>query len=304
MTTPGRAVMMVTRQRLVARSIKTFGTEAPSSFLRRKSRILRSSVRSAPKSFLLAYHFERQSLLTPTRKPIGLTFCPIPVNYSSETVILMWQRRLRIGPAEPRAFGVKRLSVVAVPATASFTRNDSGLSLLLFSALAMADFKVFATSRAPLRGTNCSTAIASSAPRPCTCRTTSRIFCADIGTFFIIAKASIKLFGLRLGRMRAVFLECARQRKFAELVADHVFRHEHRVENFSVMHGERQADKFRRNRRAARPRLDRRLLVRGLRLHDFVEQAEIHERTFFYRTSHKLFIFHRQTVALDNDETV
>ena len=51
----------------------------------------------------------------------------------------MWQRRLRIGPAEPRAFGVKRLRVVAVPATASLTRNVSGFSLLLFSALAMAD---------------------------------------------------------------------------------------------------------------------------------------------------------------------
>jgi predicted NodU family carbamoyl transferase len=38
-------------------------------------------------------------------------------------VILMWQRRLRIGPAEPRALGVKRLSVVAVPATASLMRN-------------------------------------------------------------------------------------------------------------------------------------------------------------------------------------
>src|SRR5208283_1942097 len=133
----------------------------------------------------------------------------------------MWQRRLRIGPAEPRAFGVKRLSVVAVPATASFTRRDSGFKFLLFSALAIAERSTFETSRAPLRGTICSTAIASSAPSPCTCRTTSRIFCADIGTFFNIATASIRLFGLRLGRVRAVFLERARQRKFAELVAHH-----------------------------------------------------------------------------------
>ena len=29
---------------------------------------------SRPKSFLLAYHFERQSRLTPTRRPIGLVF--------------------------------------------------------------------------------------------------------------------------------------------------------------------------------------------------------------------------------------
>ena len=64
----------------------------------------------------------------------------------------MWQRRLRIGPAEPRALGVKRLRVVAVPATASLMRKDSGRSLLLFSALAMAECSVLATKRAPLRG--------------------------------------------------------------------------------------------------------------------------------------------------------
>src|SRR6185436_14963024 len=73
--------------------------------------------------------------------------------YSSDTTIRMWQLRLRIGPAEPRAFGVKRRNVVAVPATASRTRRFSGFAPLLFSALAMADIKVFATSLADLRGT-------------------------------------------------------------------------------------------------------------------------------------------------------
>src|SRR5271154_1222112 len=133
MTTPGRAVMIVTRQRLVARSIKILGTDAPSSFFFRNARILRSSVNNAPNSFLLAYHFERQSLLTATRRPIGLAFWPI--TYSSDKVILMWQRRLMIGPAEPRAFGVKRFKLVAVPATASLIRKVSGRILLLFSAL-------------------------------------------------------------------------------------------------------------------------------------------------------------------------
>src|SRR5271154_2423722 len=76
-TTPGRAVMIVTRQRLVARSIKILGTDAPSSFFFRNARILRSSVNSAPNSFLLAYHFERQSLLTATRRPIGFVFWPM-----------------------------------------------------------------------------------------------------------------------------------------------------------------------------------------------------------------------------------
>jgi len=49
----------------------------------------------------------------------------------------MWQRRLKmIGPAEPRALGVNRLMLVAVPATASLIRKLSGFILLLFSALA------------------------------------------------------------------------------------------------------------------------------------------------------------------------
>src|SRR5580704_13674144 len=77
MTTPGRAVRMVTRQRLVARSIKILGTEAVSSFFLSNSRIWRSSVSRAGNSFLPAYHLERQSLLTATRTPIGLVFWPI-----------------------------------------------------------------------------------------------------------------------------------------------------------------------------------------------------------------------------------
>src|SRR5271170_5125172 len=77
MTTPGRAVKIVTRQRFVARSIKIFGTASVSSFFLSNARISRSSVKSAPKSFLLAYHFERQSLLTATRRPIGFVFWPI-----------------------------------------------------------------------------------------------------------------------------------------------------------------------------------------------------------------------------------
>src|ERR1017187_6961894 len=103
---PGRAVRMVMRQRLAARSIRIWGTEADSSFFFNSSRISRSSVSSLPNSFLPAYHLERQSWLAAIRKPIGLVFCPI--RYSSDKTILMWQFRFRIGPAEPRALGVNR----------------------------------------------------------------------------------------------------------------------------------------------------------------------------------------------------
>src|SRR3954453_16788078 len=74
---PGRAVVMVMRQRLAARSIKICGTEADSSFFFSRSRILRSSVRGLPNSFLPAYHLERQSRVTAMRRPIGFVFCPI-----------------------------------------------------------------------------------------------------------------------------------------------------------------------------------------------------------------------------------
>src|SRR6476646_6975011 len=77
MTMPGRAVMMVMRQRLAARSMRICGTEAVSSFFLSRSRICRSSVRSLPNSFFSAYHLERQSLLTAMRRPIGFVFCPM-----------------------------------------------------------------------------------------------------------------------------------------------------------------------------------------------------------------------------------
>jgi hypothetical protein len=88
--------MMVTRQRLVARSIKMRGTEAVSSFFFRKSRISRSSLSSLAKSFLSAYHFYRQSLLTATRKPIGLVFWPIlfvgQSDFDVATALQNWTR--------------------------------------------------------------------------------------------------------------------------------------------------------------------------------------------------------------------
>src|SRR6267142_49430 len=109
----------------------------------------------------------------------------------------------------------------------------------------MADLSVLATTRADLRGTTASTAWASSAGNPWIWRTTSRIFCADIRMFLVMAWTSIKLLRFRLRRVGAVLLERARQGKFAEPVADHVFRDEHRVEHLAVMHIESQADKIR-----------------------------------------------------------
>src|SRR5438094_890737 len=94
-------------------------------------------------------------------------------SYSSDNTILTWQLRLRIGPAEPRALGVNRRKIDAVCATASLTNNAlvfksrySGRFDFKSSALATADFKVFATMRAPLRGTTASTACVCGAGKP------------------------------------------------------------------------------------------------------------------------------------------
>src|SRR5947207_8437653 len=77
MTTAGRAVKMVMRQRVAARSMRILGTEADSSFFLSRSRICRSSISSLPKSFFSANHLDAQSLVTATRRPIGLVFWPI-----------------------------------------------------------------------------------------------------------------------------------------------------------------------------------------------------------------------------------
>src|SRR5215472_2120434 len=108
-------------------------------------------------------------------------------------------------------------------------RNASTFALLLFSAFAIADFKVLATKRAPLRGTTCRTACACNAGKPWIWRTTSRIFCADMRMFLVIAWTCILLFRLRFRRVRAVLLECTRQGKFTQTMSDHVFRDENRV---------------------------------------------------------------------------
>ena len=89
------------------------------------------------------------------------------------------------------------------------------------------------------------------------------------------------LLRFRLGSVRAVFLEAARQGKLAQAVADHVFGDEHGVENFAVMHAEGHADKIGRDHRTARPGFDRRLRLGVLRLDDFFHQVAIHERAFF-----------------------
>src|SRR5216684_9321650 len=81
-------------------------------------------------------------------------------------------------------------------------------------------------------------------------------------------------------------LERARGREFAELVADHVFRHQHGYMQTAVVHGDGQTDHVGDDHGTPRPSLDRAaiILLTG-RLH-LLSQVQIHERAFLERTRH------------------
>ena len=74
-------------------------------------------------------------------------------------------------------------------------------------------------------------------------------------------------------------LEGARQRELAKLVADHVLGYVDRYVLLAVVHGDREPDELRRDRRAARPRLDRPLVVGRARRIDLLRQMVVDERT-------------------------
>src|ERR1700724_415205 len=76
-TTPGRAEWIVTRHFLCGRSMTIFEIAACLRFFMRVARIAMSSCRSFPYSVLPANQRESQVRFMPSRRPIGLTFCPI-----------------------------------------------------------------------------------------------------------------------------------------------------------------------------------------------------------------------------------
>src|SRR5438552_14261355 len=81
-------------------------------------------------------------------------------------------------------------------------------------------------------------------------------------------------------------VECARRRELAELVTDHLFRHQHRNMLLAVVDAEHQADELRQDGRAPAPDLDHLVAAgraRGLR---FLEQIAIDERALPDRTRH------------------
>ena len=87
--------------------------------------------------------------------------------------------------------------------------------------------------------------------------------------------------------MGAVLLEDTGGGKFAELVPDHVFRHEDGIENLAVVDEEGVADKIGRDERAARPGLDRLLDGGNGHLLDLHHEVIVNERAFFEGAGHR-----------------
>ena len=75
-------------------------------------------------------------------------------------------------------------------------------------------------------------------------------------------------------------MERARQRKFAELVADHVFVDIDGHVLTTVVHGDRETDEFRKDRAATRPGLDRTLIAARLGGFDLLHERTVDKRSF------------------------
>src|ERR1019366_494532 len=106
----------------------------------------------------------------------------------------------------------------------------------------------------------------------------------------------------------AVGLEDPGRGELAELVADHVLGDVHRDEGLAVVDVEGVADEIRRDRRAARPGLDRLARARLGCLLDLLEKVVIDEKAFFDGTCHGagrgglLLAARRAAVVADDDE--
>src|SRR5205085_9963626 len=103
--------------------------------------------------------------------------------------------------------------------------------------------------------------------------------------------------------VRRVAVEGARRSELAELHPDHVLIDRHRHELAAVVDIEGQADELRQDRRAARPRLDRRPAAAFvLGRFRFLQQRKLDERTFPDGTGHGLTLLLR--VTRPDDELV
>src|SRR5581483_1332844 len=148
------------------------------------------------------------------------------------------------------------------------------------SAFATAERSVLATSFAPRLGVYSRMPSAVSTGLPRMSPTTSRAFCAESRTNRLVARASMLTPSSRWPR-------APRRRELAELVAHRVLGDEHRDELAPVVDREGEADHFRRDGRAPRPRLHHALLAALDHRPHLLEQVRVHERPLLDRPRHR-----------------
>src|ERR1700730_2559136 len=127
-----------------ARSMTIFDTAAIASFPLTKRRIRRSVCRNSGNSLAEAYQRDRHSLLSASRNPIGLTFCPIlilslgPIVYSLPWRPVLREQRPSVLPRRRLALYVWRSALCvfvswSYPASFSVSLRPQTLSLYVSS---------------------------------------------------------------------------------------------------------------------------------------------------------------------------
>src|SRR5574343_630035 len=287
MTTPGRAEKMVMRAFLAGRSMTTRATAAFFNLAFRYSRTLMSSASMPAKSRLLAYQRLDQLRLTARRKPVGWIFCPIVFLEPSVA-----NRHVNVtggfADAVATAFGAGRetlergallnvdglhLQFVDVGTVVVFGVGDGGFQGLLDEARSFflrerQDVERLVNLFAANQVGHQSTFVdrQANAANNCAC-----LHGVSLLLGFFIA---------------GVALERAGQRELAELVPDHLVGDVHRHVLLAVVHGNGQTDEVGQDHGAARPGLDRLLVLGGNGFLNLGQQVMVNKGTFFQRTSH------------------
>src|SRR5208282_563840 len=209
----------------------------------------------------------------------------------------MLENGFSMRPARPRARGLKRFITMSLPTQACATTRSSTSSSWLFSALAIADSSAFRTSVEILllENSRSASAVDTFLPRMSWARRLS--FCGLTRSMRTVALASLSArrrglacldMGLRPLRLLVggMAVEGARRRELAELVADHLLRHEHGNVLVAVVDAEGQSDELRQDGRPAAPDLDDVRAARTARDVGLLQQIAVDERPFPDRARH------------------
>src|SRR5690349_6977117 len=200
----------------------------------------------------------------------------------------MWLVRFRM--REPRPLARAYMRFIAGPSSTKMreTFSSSTSAPRLFSALATAESSTLRTRWAAFLLVNWSTSLARPTGMPRTRSATRRAFCAEMRALRRIALASVLILLALL--VAAVALEGTGHRELAELVPDHVLVDQYRHVLATVVDGDGQAHHFGQDHRAARPGLDRTLVVGGNGGFHLLCEVQVDERTFLQGARHDRFL--------------